>query len=161
MLISFSSYSSSFFHFLGIFHAWTFLFTGYTCSDFINRGHSSSNYDYYCYQSQYDNQEFCIGQHGSSNDHHQCTDINGGIRFVFNHPYWPMRFNKAGKTFCQNYSLNHLQNLARSLGYINYRVNVKKRGNSCNLAWLDSKGHFRSSYGSIYNFLPYDVEFWN
>ena len=139
---------------------------GYKCNDFVDRGNASSNYDNYCYPSKIDNQEFCIGQ--SENGTLQCTDINGGIRFVFDaFKSYPMRFNIAGQTKCQNYPLSHLSNLARSLGYSNYRVDKQKTGNGCPLAWIDSSGKFQT-YGEKFNDnfhcckeLPYDIIFWN
>ena len=73
---------------------------------------------------------------------------------------YPMRFNKISETNCQNYHLNHLQNLASSLGYSNYRVDVKKTGNSCTLVWLDSSGNFQTTAGSSAIELPFDVSFW-
>ena len=74
---------------------------------------------------------------------------------------WPMRFNEVGETTCQNYNPDYLQNLAQSLGYKNYRVNVEKMGNSCSLVWLDSIGNFQNTTGDPTRLLPYDVEFWN
>ena len=104
-------------------------------------------------------EEFCIGQSGTSNI--QCTAINGGIRLVFDTGNsHPMRFNKIGETNCQNYDLNYLQNLASSLGYSNYKVDVKKTGNSCTIVWLDSNGNFQSTGGSSSMELPYDISFW-
>ena len=140
----------------------------YKCNDFVDRGDASSNYDNYCYRSKFDNQEFCIGQ--SENGTIQCIDVNGGIRFVFDvSKRLPMRFNIAGQRKCQNYPLSwkkDLANLARSLGYSNYRVDVQKTGNSCALAWIDSSGRFYP-YGDGLNEnlrsmeLPYDITFWN
>ena len=144
---------------------------GYKCNDFVDRGDASSNNDKYCYPSKIDNQEFCIGQSSDKYSTLQCTDINGGIRFVsyasksWPHAY-PLRFNIAGQTKCQNYPLSHLANLAKSLGYSNYRVDMQKTGNDCPLAFIDSSGKFRT-YGdkgdenlrSLEK--PYDITFWN
>ena len=74
---------------------------------------------------------------------------------------WPMRFNQVGERTCQNYNPDYLQNLAQSLGYKYYRVNVERTGNFCALVWLDSKGNFQSTSGKGSKMLPYDVEFWN
>ena len=121
----------------------------------------------YCYQSRINNQEFCIG---SSYKDHLCTDINRGIRFVFNinpkqYSVYPMRFNRVGETKCQNYDPDYLQNLARSLGYSKYTVNLKKYGGNCKLVWLDSNGEFQSArefqeFNTTISY-PFDIEFWN
>ena len=139
---------------------------GYKCNDFMDRGDASSYYDKYCYPSKIDNQEFCIGQ--SENGTLQCIDINGGIRFIFDvSKSWPMRFNIAGQTKCQNYPISGLANLARSLGYSNYRVHIEKTGNGCAFAWIDSSGKFYHYGDKINGKLfrikkkPYDVIFWN
>ena len=72
-----------------------------------------------------------------------------------------MRFNKMGQEKCQNYHPDYLQNLARSLGYRNYRVDRKKTGNYCPLVWLDVSGKFQTTAGSFSIALPYNVSFWN
>ena len=42
-----------------------------------------------------------------------------------------MRFNIKGETKCQNYHIKHLKVLAKSLGYSDYKVNRKLKGNGC------------------------------
>ena len=131
----------------------------YDCNDFQD-GPSSSNYDKYCYESKIDSQEFCIGQSGTTTPV-QCSNINDGIRLTFDvGGSYPMRFNKKGETLCQNYHPDYLGNLARSLGFSSYRVDVKTSGNSCDLVWLDSNGNFQISTGNSLNEKPYDVSFW-
>ena len=132
----------------------------YNCDTFTDGGFSSTtNYDKYCYESKIDSQDFCIGQSGTSQI--QCTNFDGGIQLVFDtSKSHPMRLNKMGEATCQNYHPNHLQNLAKSLGYSTYRIKSKKTGNSCTLVWLDSSGNFQTTAGSSAMELPFDVSFW-
>ena len=96
--------------------------------------------------------------------HHkaECTDVNGGIRLEFTF----LRFMKVGQAqgspygLCQNYHPDYLQNLARSLGYDNYRVDSTRARNLCPLAFLDSKGNFRTIPGNYSIELPTNVTFW-
>ena len=131
----------------------------YECDDFTV-GNSGSNYEKYCYDSRINSQKFCIGQTGTVS-RIDCENIGSGIRLIFdvgkNHP---MRFNEFGNTICQNYHLDYLKNLARSLGYINYRVDYKKSGDTCKSAWLDSNGNFQASTSSTSRRYPFDISFW-
>ena len=116
-----------------------------------------------------DTQEFCIGQSGNNpgdKHYHECTDVSGGIRFEFcggcYNKVLPMRFNKKGETTCNNYHPDYLQNLATSLGYNTYVVNVKRAANGCRLVWLDGDGNWQagSNYDLLYDLeLPFDVTF--
>ena len=56
-----------------------------------------------------------------------------------------MRFNKDGEGICQNYHPDYLKNLARSLGYGNFRVDQKQTGNMCKMVWLDGCGKFQTN----------------
>ena len=144
------------------------MFTGYKCQDFIDGGNDDTNYDKFCYESKLDSQHFCIGQAGDADA--ECTDLNEGIQFVFKQPAFagmsssPMRFNKKGEENCQNYHTDHLEALAWSLGYSNYRVDGKKSGNGCRQVSLDSCGKFNvireggSRAGRVE--LPINVTFW-
>ena len=67
-----------------------------------------------------------------------------------------MRFNKKGETTCNNYHPDYLQNLATSLGYNTYVVNVKRAANGCRLVWLDGDGNWQAA--SKYDDLLYDLE---
>ena len=71
-----------------------------------------------------------------------------------------MRFNKMGEASCQNYHPKYLQNLAMSLGYNTYKIDSKRTGNGCKLAWLDGSGNFQTTDGNFAMELPYDVSFW-
>ena len=71
-----------------------------------------------------------------------------------------MRFNEMGQEKGQNYHPHYLQNLAWSLGYRNYKVDIKKTGNSWPLVWLDSSGKFQATAGNASMALPHDVSFW-
>ena len=72
-----------------------------------------------------------------------------------------MRFNKEGEGICQNYHPDYLKNLARSLGYGNFRVDQKQTGNMCKMVWLDGCGKFQTNNkgGSAIE-KPYKVTFW-
>ena len=72
-----------------------------------------------------------------------------------------MRFNKDGEGICQNYHPDYLKNLARSLGYGNFRVDQKQTGNMCKMVWLDGCGKFQTNNkgGSAIE-KPYKVTFW-
>ena len=72
-----------------------------------------------------------------------------------------MRFNIEEETFGLNYHPDHLQNLARSLGYGNYRVDDKRSGNYLPMVYIDSCGNFIKTTrpdSSIEK--PYDITFW-
>ena len=77
-----------------------------------------------------------------------------------------MRFNKDGETYCQNYKIGYLQNLASALGYGNYKVNKKIAGSSCRSVWLNRTGYFESSSTGEYEgdseeLFPNEVEFYH
>ena len=81
---------------------------------------------------------------------------------MFDYNKWlPMRFNKDGEGICQNYHPDYLKNLARSLGYGNFRVDQKQTGNMCKMVWLDGCGKFQTNNkgGSAIE-KPYKVTFW-
>ena len=72
-----------------------------------------------------------------------------------------MRFNKDGEGICQNYHPDYLKNLARSLGYGNFRVDQKQSGNMCKMVWLDGCGKFQTNNkGGSAIHKPYKVTFW-
>jgi len=134
---------------------------GYSCNDFTEGGDPYSHYDDYCFVSQIDTQEFCIGQSAAGGTKIECTNIDGGIRFEFDVPnHCPMRFNQAGEIICQNYHPDYLQNLAKALGYGHFRLNVTQTGNGCTLAWLDASGNLQTTWGNDELELPYDVSFY-
>lgn len=133
----------------------------YACNNFTNRNPTRQDYDYYCFVSQINGEEFCIGSPPNDNPPiHKCTDINGGIKFSFKrHGIGRMRFNQAGQQECQNYHPKYLQNLAKALGYQNYKVAIKTSGNHCRLAWIDASGSFQTSSGDSTLKLPNEVSF--
>ena len=72
-----------------------------------------------------------------------------------------MHFNKGGEAICQNYHPYYLEHLAWSLGYGEYRVDVKKPGGICNLVWLDGNGKLQTinkTNGGLEK--PYKITFW-
>ena len=138
------------------------IFSGYRCKDLKHLDDSdSTHYDYYCFSSKIDGQQFCIGQYGVRK-YHKCTDLHQGINFDFDKSGTaPMRFNRQGETKCLNYHPDYLQNLARALGYKNYVIGYKKAGNLCRLAYIDDNGNFQIMAGNSSIEKIYDVSFWN
>ena len=138
-------------------------FTAYSCNDFIDRaGGKRFKWHKYCFVSRITKEEFCIGY--SSTLDGTCSDLIDGIRLAFSNE--PMRFNKAGETYCQNYNIGYLQNLANALGYGNYKVNTKRSRNGCRSVWLKSNGYFESSStaeygGDMGREFPQDVQFYH
>ena len=138
----------------------------YTCgSFFISSG--ESNYDKYCYSSNINLQVFCIGNEGLDTKV-ECSmldTVDLGIKLVFDEEKWgPMIFNKQDEENCQVYHLDYLENLAWSLGYSNYTVNVKKSSSGCKFVALDKCGDLQTIIegGPKASFIeaPYDVSFW-
>ena len=131
---------------------------GYKCEDFKDGGSQTTDRDYYCYVSKFkdNSQEFCIG---IDHPYHECTDVSGGIRFEITLSSRFIRFNRKGETACQNYHPAYLHNLAKSLGYSTYVVNMKKGVNACPLVWLDGYGNWQSSSGNATLELPFNVTF--
>jgi len=137
---------------------------GYSCQDFKDGGIAGTNYDKYCYESKIDSQQFCIGntEVGGIESVVECTDVDKGIQFLFEEAdFEPMHFNKGGEAICQNYHPYYLEHLAWSLGYGEYRVDVKKPGGICNLVWLDGNGKLQTinkTNGGLEK--PYKITFW-
>ena len=111
---------------------------------------ADSNYDKYCYESNFNhNQAFCIGNEGLTAKI-GCTDtvvdtIHPAINLVFDEEkLMPMNFIKQDEGNCQNYHLDYLDNLAWSLGYSNYTVNVKKSSSGCKFVALDTCGDMQT-----------------
>lgn len=120
----------------------------FTCNDFKDRGSDwkDQHFAQYCFESRINSKEFCFGTDWYLK--HSCTDIDvnnhQGIRIDF--PKSPMRFNIATTyqlRICHDYHPNYLQNLAKALGYSNFRIDSKKAGTSCALAWLDASGNYQ------------------
>ena len=92
--------------------------------------------------------------------------IDIGINLVFDVEKWgPMTFNKQDEENCQVYHLDYLENLAWSLGYSNYTVNVKKSSSGCKFVALDKCGDLQTIIEGGSKELasieaPYDVSFW-
>ena len=91
--------------------------------------------------------------------------VDLGIKLVFDEEKWgPMIFNKQDEENCQVYHLDYLENLAWSLGYSNYTVNVKKSSSGCKFVALDKCGDLQTIIegGPNASFIeaPYDVSFW-
>ena len=140
----------------------------YGCGDFL-KSSGVSNYDKFCYSSNVNGQVYCIGNEGLEYKV-ECTDttvdtIHKGINFVFDlEKYSPMHFNKQDENNCQNYHLASLENLAWSLGYSNYTVNVKQPSNGCRFVALDISGDLQTIMeggkpaSSVV--AAYDVTFW-
>ena len=147
--------------------------TTHGCGDFYQGSNQGSNK--YCFTSNTNWQDYCIGNTGQYNTKVECTDTTAepeteqypvrALNFVFDEEKWmPMVFNEQNERKCQIYHLDHLEKLAWALGYSNYTVNVKKTSNGCKFVGLDDCGDMRTIFESGPEAssaeAPYDVTFW-
>ena len=161
--VIFHTNNSTLFHYIAYIHTWP-------CMGFFGGSMADSNYDKYCYESNINMQAFCIGNEGLTAKV-ECTDtvvdtIHPAINLVFDEEkLMPMNFDKKNEGNCQNYHLDYLENLAWSLGYSNYTVNVKKFSSSgCKFVALDTCGDMQTIMeGGMETAdieAPYDITFW-